>query len=37
MELKLFRFKQDIEEQLSQVISRLDALEVQLSTLKEKQ
>jgi hypothetical protein len=37
MELKLFRFKQHIEEQLSQVISRLDALEVQLSTLKEKQ
>jgi hypothetical protein len=37
MELKLFRFKQHIEEQLSQVISRLDTLEVQLTTLKEKQ
>ena len=34
MELKMFRFKQNIEEELSQVISRLEELEDQLATLK---
>ena len=34
MELKMFRFKQNIEEELGQVISRLKELEDQLATLK---
>ncbi|MDQ2685321.1 MAG: hypothetical protein M3Y25_05710 [Thermoproteota archaeon] len=34
MDLKMFRFKQNIEEELSQVISRLKELEDQLATLK---
>ena len=34
MELKMFRFKQNIEEELSQVIYRLEELEDQLATLK---
>ena len=36
MELKLYRFKQYMEEKLKGVISRLDDLESQLVTLKEK-
>ena len=35
MELKLFRFRQHIEEEMKEVISRLEALESQLVTLKE--
>ncbi|HYG00244.1 MAG TPA: hypothetical protein VD815_09135 [Candidatus Saccharimonadales bacterium] len=34
IELKMFRFKQNIEEELSQVSSRLEELEGQLATLK---
>ena len=34
MELKMFRFKQNIEEELSQVTSRLKELEDQLASLK---
>ncbi len=37
MDLKMFRFKQNIKEDLSQVISRLDKLEDQLATLQNKQ
>lgn len=35
MELKLFRFKQHIEEEIKEVISRLDYLESQVVTLKQ--
>ena len=34
MELRLFRLKQHMEEEISQLNSRLDALEVQLTTLR---
>lgn len=37
MELKMYRFKQDVEEEMSQVLSRLENLENDLATLKEKQ
>jgi hypothetical protein len=36
MELKLFRLKQHVEDELSQINSRLCELEAQLSTLKQK-
>jgi len=33
MELKLFRFKQHIEEEMSQILSRLEKLETELAAL----
>jgi hypothetical protein len=37
MELKLFRFKQHLEWEISKAVSRLDELEIQLAKLKYKQ
>ncbi|WP_148685244.1 hypothetical protein [Candidatus Nitrosocosmicus hydrocola] len=36
MELSLFRFRQNVEMEISQLISRIQELEIQLSDLKEK-
>lgn len=37
MELKMFRFKQHSEEEMSQILSRLEKLETDLTDIKEKQ
>ena len=37
MELKMFRFKQHGEEEMSQILSRLEKLETDLTDIKEKQ